>query len=299
MAAAGSSAGPARRALGGGGESGRPLRPAAAARNLQEAARPGAGGEGSRWTLGSGADGNQGSLGRQRREGRQGGGEGRTASSGASRPPLRSGPRVTAGAGSLFSRFPQRTVWRRLAGPERRREQRRWRDFALRSERRADLYPAWERVRAPPGDCSVWRAKLRDGPIGRGASEHSSEIRRGGGGGRGQRLLHQPPACPPAVPPLNPACPRPAEPWRSRAYPLWSRVSFQPPAPLCSQVLLPPHRPPAHCGGLDGLCLSGPGAAGAKLGKSALGQQCPKIPMCRAGNKLGSITHLSLISHLD
>lgn len=51
MAAAGSSAGPARRGAAGagvgGGESGRPLRPAAAARNLQEAAGPGEGGEGS------------------------------------------------------------------------------------------------------------------------------------------------------------------------------------------------------------------------------------------------------------
>lgn len=148
----------------GGGEVGCPLRPAAPARNLQEAAGPGEGARAPTFALGSWADGKQGSLGRKRRKGRQGGGEGRMASSGASRPPLRSGPRVTAGAAALPSRFPQRPIWRRLARPERLREPRRWRDFAQRSERRADLYPAWERVRAPPGDCSVWRAKLRDGP---------------------------------------------------------------------------------------------------------------------------------------
>lgn len=153
------------------------LRPTTAARNLQEAAGPGEASEGA-W-LGAGGLGpagsscpSGGSAGKDSEE------EGRRGQRALGPRGLRAGPRGAAGAAALPSHFPQGAIWRLRARPERPRQPCRWRDFALRSERRDDLYPAWERVRAPPRDCSVWRAELRDGPRGRGAGEHGLEIRR-------------------------------------------------------------------------------------------------------------------------
>lgn len=101
--------GPARRGAAGagvgGGEGGRPPHPAAVSRNLQEAAGPGDWGERAlRGAGGPGRAGNRGPSGGS--AGKEGKGEGRAASPGAPRPPLRAGPRVAAAAAALPSRFP-------------------------------------------------------------------------------------------------------------------------------------------------------------------------------------------------
>lgn len=205
----------------------------------------------------------------------------------AANPALRA--KGDGGSGGAAFPFPQENdpASPGRAGPERPREPRRWRDFALRSERRADLYPARERVRAPPGDCSVWRAELLNGPRGRGAGKHSSETGRRGGCGRGQRHLPQPPAWPPAVPPFHSACPRP------------TRAVAEPCPPALVPCVLPasltalftgtasPSATPRPLRRAGWLCSPDPEPRGLSLGRARLVSSAPEYPCAVRETSLG------------
>lgn len=110
----------------GGGEGGCPPHPAAASRNLQEAAGPGEEGRGEGAWLGAGGPGPAGSEGpsggRAEKEGQRGGEGGEPRVPVAT--PARCAEGGGAGGGAALPFPPQIAIWRRRAGPERPREAR-------------------------------------------------------------------------------------------------------------------------------------------------------------------------------
>lgn len=289
--------GPARRGAAGagvgGGEGGRPPHPAAVSRNLQEAAGPGDWGERAwRGAGGPGRAGNRGPSGGS--AGKEGKGEGRAASPGAPRPPLRAGPRVAAAAAALPSRFPPDSD---LASPGR-----------ARAAARAALmarFRAAERVESRSlsglGTCpsaSRGLLSMESGASRRPQRAGSGRAQLGDQARRRRRLRAasplpgpRPPARQQGLHPTPPS-PRPGSARAEPGPPLWSGTPLQPPSPLCSQVLLllptpsAPTPTPSLLRWAGWPRPSGPGAAGAKSGKRALGQQCPKY-LC-AGQETAS-----------
>lgn len=274
----------------GGGEGGCPLLPAAAARNLQEAAGPGQGSEGAPQDAGDpGPAGSWGPSGGS--AGKAGEGEGKEG-----RRPL-PGPRGHPRAQSRGWRReqrrcrvspPQGATWRLRAGPERPLEPRRWRDFALRSERAPSRSLSAGNVSERlPGTAQYGARSFATAPEG---GEPASTARRSGGGGGGVRGSASSPSPPPA------RC-APAPPRQPPAHPLGSRAFFQPPSPLCAQVLLPPPHPqPLQRAGWS--LLLRPGSWGRSLGRALLvsSAQNARVP---AGKEPRSITLHSFTSRLE
>ena len=271
----------------GGGEGGCPLRPTAASRNLQETAGPGEGGEGV-W-LGAGGPGLAGSRGPPGGSaGKEERGEGRAAIPRAPRPPLRAGPRVAAGTAACLPVSPDSD----LASPGRA-------GAAARAALMARFHAAeLSRSLSGQGTCpSASRgllsmesgASLRPQRAGSGRAQLGDEARRR----RRSRAASLPPARSAARPPAGPAGGAPTPP-----SPCPDRAEAEPGAPTLVRCVHPASLTALLAGTASLLLEPQPPAVGgtvsasqdrvqrgAKLGKKALGQQCPKYPC--AGQETG------------
>lgn len=261
----------------GGGEGGRPLRPAAAARHLQEAAGPGQGSEGAPQDAGDpGPAGSWGPSGGG--AGKEGEGEGKEG-----RRPL-PGPRGHPRAQSRGWRREQRRCrvsppGSDLASPGRAGwrplEPRRWRDFALRSERAPSRSLSAGNVSERlPGTAQYGARSFATAPEGWGPA---STARRSGAAAASAAAPPPLVPRPPAAPPPHPASPRPTRSGPARPSSLPRRFAHR----YCCPLLTP-----SRCNGQDGLRFSGPGP-GDEAWEERSGPAVPKMPGCPRERSLG------------
>lgn len=262
----------------GGGEGGCPLLPAAAARNLQEAAGPGRGSEGAPQDAGDpGPAGSWGPSGGS--AGKAGEGEGKEG-----RRPL-PGPRGHPRAQSRGWRREQRRC--RVSPPRERpgvsgpgrsgRSSHADGEISRcgASERRADLYRRGTCPSASRGLLSMERGASR-----RPRRAGSRRARLGDLAAAAAASAAAPPPLvprPPAAPPPHPASPRPTRSGPARSSSLPRRFAHR----YCCPLLTP-----SRCNGQDGLCFSGPGP-GDGAWEERSWSAVPKMPRCPQERSLG------------